>query len=213
MQAGIVPVGPDRAHWRPRPGGGMRTSRSRQCARPSRNDLSSAHGTQPRRARGLGEVPGGRRPPRRSSDSRVRASRMCPAQNPRSRGDVRRRFCTRATKEGDPVARVRGKWLRLCKTLAGSKNFQTCSAHVQQAFRAAVARVRKTRPPAASTAGDDAEKVMGPRPRYPTAEFANHAHRALPLGTNLKLHERPEPVHIKEATVVRERRLTALTRV
>ena len=52
------------------------SKRSSQCAQPHRTRSGSAHGTQPRRARGMGEVPGERRPPRRAADSRVRASRM-----------------------------------------------------------------------------------------------------------------------------------------
>ena len=84
-----------------------------------------------------------------SADPRVRASHMRPAQNPRSREDVRRRFRTSATSKGGPVAQVREKYSRFRKTPAGGKNFQTNPAHVRRAFRPAVAHVRKTRPPAA----------------------------------------------------------------
>ena len=65
-----------RAHWRPRPEGGMRTGRSSQCAQPSRNGPPSAHGPAAPLSRryarpaandhssacGLGKAPGGRRP-------------------------------------------------------------------------------------------------------------------------------------------------------
>ena len=132
--------GPSSAHGPTAPVPAVRTARPKrplQCARLQSSracavwepwrPASFPFGTRSRRARGMGEVPGGRRPPRQSADPRVRASHMRPAQNPRSREDVRRRPCTRATRGGDPVARVQGKWLRFCKTPVRNELFKPVS--------------------------------------------------------------------------------------
>ena len=119
------------------------------------------------------EVPGGRRHPRQAAVARMRASRMRPAHNRRSRGPPSGVLSLVRRGEAAPSHECGENGRDSVKPQMREIHFKPFP-HMCDGYPARLSHVcgnppagcrtcARTRPPAAPTAGDNAEKVMGPR--------------------------------------------------